>query len=59
MTLPKPDLPKHQDQIVDEATGEADRFDPREPEHPRMQEDAWVKNFIGRLAGVLRNISKK
>jgi len=22
-------------------------------------EDSWVKNFIGRLAGVLRNISKK
>jgi hypothetical protein len=38
--------------ILDELT--MDRLELDTPE----REDAWVKDFIGRLAGALRNISK-
>jgi hypothetical protein len=40
-------------QILDDQT--MDRLELDTPE----REDAWVKDFIGRLAGVFRNISKR
>jgi hypothetical protein len=40
-------------QILDEQT--MDRLELDTPE----REDAWVRDFIGRLTGVLRNTSKK
>ena len=54
MTTPEQVLiRRRQRQMMDDQA--MDRHTPRTPE----SEDAWVKDFIGRLAGALRNIGRK
>ena len=58
MTLPEQAI-KRRRQILDDETGDAHRFnasaypDIRAPEHSR------VKDFIARVAGLIRNINSK
>jgi hypothetical protein len=52
MTTPGQQLLRRRRHILDDQA--MDRLELDTPE----REDAWVKDFIGRLAGVLRNISK-
>jgi hypothetical protein len=52
MTTPEQQLLRRQRQILDDRT--MDQLELDTPEH----EDAWVKDFIRRLAGILRNVSK-
>jgi hypothetical protein len=54
MTTPEQQLmsARRRRQIIDDET--MDRLELDTPE----RRDAWVKDFIGRLTGVLRNISK-
>jgi hypothetical protein len=69
MTQPKQASPKRRPQIPDQDRGQADRADVRghkDEDSQRGNEDAssrqdvhqdvWVTNFIGRLAGLVRNI---
>ncbi len=54
MTTPEQlPAPPHRSQILDEET--VDRFEPDTPE----REDAWVKDFIRRLAQTIRSIGGK
>jgi hypothetical protein len=69
MTQPEQALLKRRRQILDDETGDAPRFDPSKLEDTWAQkgwaqkdwvhEDAWVRNFIGRLNGLVRNIGGK
>jgi hypothetical protein len=52
MTTPEQQLLRRRRQILHDHT--MDRLELDTPE----REDAWVKDFIGRLAGILRNISE-
>jgi hypothetical protein len=64
MTLPE----QHRRQILDDETGEAQRFDTsrsgatsalrnnRPQEDTRLQEDRWVTSFVGRLEALIRNV---
>jgi hypothetical protein len=52
MTTPGQRLLRRRRQILDDRI--MDRLELDTPE----REDAWVKDFIGRLAGILRNINK-
>jgi hypothetical protein len=53
MTTPEQQLLRRRRQIFDDQA--MDRLELDTPE----REDAWVKDFIGRLAGILRHISKR
>lgn len=53
MTTPEKALPHHHRQILDDET-----IEPREPHTPERGE-AWVRDFIGRLARVIRTIGGK
>jgi hypothetical protein len=53
MTAPKKVLPRRHRQILDDET-----IEPRELRIPK-HEDAWVRVFIARLAGAIRNIGSR
>jgi hypothetical protein len=50
MTLPEQNSSKRRLQILDDETRDAPRF------NERAHEDTWVKNFMARLAGLVREI---
>jgi hypothetical protein len=52
MTTPGQQLLRRRQQLLDDQT-----MDRLELDTPK-REDAWVKDFIGRLAGTIRNISE-
>jgi hypothetical protein len=62
MALPEPHLPTRR-QILDDQTGEEHRLCARSyvsaDGDSLVPEDAWVKNFVDRLAALVRNISGK
>jgi hypothetical protein len=58
MTLPEYALPKRRRQILDDET-DAHRLNAGEPENTSPHEDVWVRSFIARLAGLLRNFHRK
>jgi hypothetical protein len=53
MTLPEKHSSKRRLQILDDETRDAPRF------NARAHEDTWVKNFLARLAGLVRRIGGK
>jgi hypothetical protein len=65
MTLPEHALRKRRRQILDDETGEARRFDASEHRdsyalhQDPLHQDTWVRNFVDRLAGLLRKIGGK
>ena len=60
MTPPEQDLPKHRRQILDDETWAAERLHARGNERAAgMHEDTWARNFIARLAGLVRTIGSK
>lgn len=50
---------KRRRQIMDDETGDTNRFNAREHEHAPVHEDTWVKNSIARVAALIRNIGGK
>ena len=56
MTLPEQAI-KRRRQILDDETRDAHRFNASAYQH--IWEHSWVKDFIARLAGLIRNISSK
>jgi hypothetical protein len=63
MTLPEPHLPtRRRRQILDGQTGEAEHINAREHEDTwdsSISGDAWVKDFVGRLAAWIRSLGEK
>jgi hypothetical protein len=65
MKLPTPLLPTRQRQILDDQTGGTHRFNAREYEdtwadgNSSVPPDAWVKNFVDRLAARIRGMGEK
>jgi hypothetical protein len=69
MTQPRQVLPKRRPQRGDDEVAQAQHFDARRHDDANLQQDAlrqdvlhqdaWVTNFIGRLAGLVRHIGKK
>jgi hypothetical protein len=65
MARPEPHLPTRRRQILDDRTGGKFRLDRREYEDTWPDEDslvpgdAWVKNFVGRLAALVHRIGGK
>lgn len=70
MTLPEQGLPKRRRQILDDETGDAHHSNPREYEGSGENrdtsnkdswedQDTWVKHFVARLAGLVRNFSDR
>jgi hypothetical protein len=57
MTLPEQALLKRRRQILDDETV-AHRFDASEHENA-SDEDLWVRSFMTRLAGLIRNLHRK
>jgi hypothetical protein len=58
MTLPEQAI-KRRRQILDDETGDAHRFNASAYQGIWAPEHSWVKDFIARLAGLIRNISSK
>ena len=50
-------LPKRRRQILDDETGDTLRFNAREYQHTWLKEDSWMKSFMARLTGLMRNMS--
>jgi hypothetical protein len=65
MTLPEPHVPTRRRQILDDQTGGTRRFNAREYEDTwadgdsSIPPDAWVKNFVDRLAARIRSMGEK
>jgi hypothetical protein len=62
MTTPEPHLPTRRRQILDDRTGEAERINAHEYEDAwdsSIPGDAWVKDFVGRLAARIRSLGEK
>jgi hypothetical protein len=65
MTLPEPHVPTRRRQIPDDQTGGTPRFNAREYEDAwadgdsSIPADAWVKNFVDRLAARIRSMGEK
>jgi hypothetical protein len=65
MTLPEPHVPTRRRQILDDQTGGTQRFNAREYEvtwadgDNSVPPDAWVKNFVNRLAARIREMGEK
>jgi hypothetical protein len=57
MTLPEYALPKRRRQILDDET-DTPRFDASAHEDASHQ-DIWVRSFMTRLAGLIRNLHRK
>jgi hypothetical protein len=57
MTLPEYVLPKRRRQILDDET-DTHRFDASEHENA-SHDDVWVRSFMTRLAGLIRNLHHK
>jgi len=58
MTLPEQAI-KRRRQILDDETRDAHRFNASAYQDIWAPEHSWVKDFIARLAGLIRNISSK
>jgi hypothetical protein len=58
MTLPEQALLKRRPQILDDET-DKHRFDASERESTGTHEDIWVRSFMTRLAGLIRNLHRK
>ena len=58
MTLPEQAI-KRRRQILDDETGDAHRFNASAYQHIWQPEHSWVKDFIARVAGLIRNISSR
>ncbi len=59
MTPPEQDSPKQRRQILDNESGKVERFDARGNEHAGIHDDTWVRNFVARLAELVRKIGGK
>jgi hypothetical protein len=65
MALPEPHLQTRRRQILDDQTGGARRFNACEYEDTwadgdsSVPGDAWVKDFVGRLAARIRSLGEK
>jgi hypothetical protein len=65
MTLPEPHLPTRRRQIMDDQTGQAHPFNAHEHKEAwtggdnLVSRDAWVKDFVGRLAARIRSLGEK
>jgi hypothetical protein len=65
MALPEPHLPTRRRQILDDQTEGTQHFNAREYEDTWADEDslvpsdAWVKNFVGRLAALIHSMGGK
>ena len=59
MTLSEPHLPTRRRQILDDQTGGAEHINAREYEDTWADGDAWVKDFVGRLAARIRSLGEK
>jgi hypothetical protein len=65
MTLPEAHLPRRRRQILDDQTGAGHRFNAREHEDgwangdSPVPGDAWVKNFVARLAALIHHFGGK
>jgi hypothetical protein len=64
MTLPEHALPKRRRQILDDETGATRRLNASK--HPdtsahedTLHQDTWARNFVDRLAGLVRKIGGK
>jgi hypothetical protein len=57
--MPEQARPKRRRQILTDETGDGLRFDSRANENTRTPEDPWVRNFILRLARMLRKTGRK
>jgi len=57
--MPEQDCAKRRRQILTDETGDDPRFDPRARENALIPDDAWVKNFVGRLTDMVRSIGGK
>jgi len=58
MTLPEQALRRRR-QILDDETGDPHRFKASGYQDAWAPEDRWVKSFMARLAGLIRNKSSK
>jgi hypothetical protein len=58
MTLPEHALPNRPLQILDDET-DKHRFNANERETAGTHEDIWVRSFMTRLAGLIRNLHRK
>jgi hypothetical protein len=58
MTLPEQALLKRQHQIPDDET-DAHRLTASRHENTGTDEDIWVRSFMSRLAGLIRNLHRK
>ncbi|HMJ45488.1 MAG TPA: hypothetical protein VK522_24745 [Pseudolabrys sp.] len=57
--MPEQARQKRRRQILTDETANGLRFDARANENTRIPEDAWVRNFIVRLARMLRKTGGK
>ncbi|MDO9060271.1 MAG: hypothetical protein Q7U92_14795 [Bradyrhizobium sp.] len=58
MTVPAPAPCKRRLQILDDETRDATRFDPGAHVEMSASEDAWVRDFMVRLAASVRNLGR-
>ena len=58
MTYPEQALLKRRRQILDDETEDSHRFDTPLPDNIWARETAWAKNFVSRLAEVVRNMGR-
>ena len=59
MTLPERNSQNRRPQILDDETLDGRRFDMREDEHAGTHQDSWPKNFVARLARLVRKTGHK
>ncbi len=57
--MPQQDCVKRRRQILTEDDRDDLRLDTRAHENAWMPDDAWVKNFVGRLTEMVRSIGGK
>jgi hypothetical protein len=59
MTLPERNSQKRRPQILDDETLDGRHFDMREDENAGTHQDSWPKNFVARLARLVRKTGYK
>jgi hypothetical protein len=58
MTYPEQALLKRRRQILDDETGDLHRLDTPLPDNIWARETAWAKDFVSRLAEVVRKLGR-
>jgi hypothetical protein len=59
MTYPEQALLKRRRQILDDETGDSRNFNTPPQDNTWARETAWAKNFVSRLAEVVRSMGRR